>query len=192
MRAGHTQSLLASVRRLPQSERASILEATGSGVADIDGAIALSWLPMTLHMKLSDALRDVVGAERNQRIWRSTMDASYERPLLRGFVTAAVDLFGATPLALFRQAKRIYGQLTRGLGDLTFEPSAVGSGMVQLRAFPAKEFRFVCYIEGLAGCLESTIAIARAVGEVTVVDVDESRGDVSYRVKWERRTMGTA
>jgi hypothetical protein len=75
MRAGHTQSLLASVRRLPSGERASILEATGAAIAEIDDAIALPWLPMTIH-RLSDALRDVVGSERNRRIWRATMDES--------------------------------------------------------------------------------------------------------------------
>ena len=64
--------------------------------------------------------------------------------------------------------------------------------MAYLRGFPAKDFRFICYIEGLAGCLESTIAITRAIGEVTPLDADEKRGDVAYRVKWERRTASGA
>jgi len=189
MRAAHTQSLIGSVRSLNLAERAPVMDAVGPArVAEIDGATPLLWLPMELHMRLSDALRDTVGAERNRRIWRSTMDASYDRPILHGFVSAAVDLFGVTPASLFRQTSRIYSHLTQGLGDLAFEATGSTSGRVILRGFPASDYRFICYVEGLAGCLESTISVTRAIGEVTPTDVDDTRGDVAYVVRWEART----
>jgi len=191
MRAAHTQTLVASVRKLAVAERTTILDAvTADRLTEIESVFPMFWLPMTAHMALSDAIRDTVGPERNRRIWRSTMDSSYQRPLLQGFVSGAVGLFGMTPASLFRQGPRIYGQLTRDLGAVTFDPVGENGGTVYLRGFPAKDFRFICYIEGLAGCLESTISLTRAIGEVTPLDADEKRGDVSYRVRWERRTEG--
>ena len=176
MRAAHTQSLLGSVRSLNLVERAPVLDAVGPArLAEIDGAISVLWLPMDLHMKLSDAVQDTVGAERNRRIWRATMDVSYDRPLLHGFVSAAVALFGVTPASLFRQAARIYSHLTRDLGDLAFEATGSTSGRVPLRGFPASECRYICYVEAFAGCLESTISVTRAIGMVTRTEVDDTR-----------------
>jgi hypothetical protein len=53
-----------------------------------------------------------------------------------------------------------------------------------LRGFPADRYRFECYVEGLQGCIEAALPLARARGEVRVVDRAPARGDVRYRVSW--------
>ena len=84
MRAAHTQTLVASVRKLAVAERTTILDAvTADRLTEIESVFPMFWLPMTAHMALSDAIRDTVGPERNRRIWRSTMDSSYQ-PFFRG------------------------------------------------------------------------------------------------------------
>jgi hypothetical protein len=185
MRGAHTRSLFAAVQRLPEGERARVLAAAGSEVVtEIERAFGLSWLSMDIHMRLSDAVRDVVGPKRNAEVWRATMAMSYERPILKSFVHGAVDLFGLTPSTLLRQGPRVYEHLTRNLGKLTFDPGPRHEATVRLRGFPASRYRFACYVEGLAGCIESTVALGHATGEVVPRDVVESRGEVTYSVRW--------
>jgi hypothetical protein len=186
MRAVHTQMLLRSIERLPAADRDAVRALAGRAtLAEVDAVLPVAWHPMALHMRLSDAARDVVGPERNVALWSDTMAASFERPLLKGFVQMSTSLFGLTPPSLLRQGDRIYGQLTRDLGALRFDADASGSsGEVTLRGFPADRFRFVCYVEGLQGCIAACFPLAGGRGEVAVADQDEGRGDVRYRLRW--------
>ncbi len=187
MRATHTKSLLRSVRKLLTNEQTQILSAFGAeGAEKIDATIGVGWLPMTLHMKLSDAIRAVIGSSRNIQIWRETMTETYDRVLLRGFIDASVDLFGLTPASLFRQGPYIYRQLTRGLGELTVEEQDdKESSIVSLAGFPSHDFDLVCYSEGLIGCLESSITRGRGKGTVTLIDFDQERGDLRFHAVWK-------
>jgi hypothetical protein len=187
MRATHTKSLLRSVRKLLTNEQTQILSAFGGeGAEKIDATIGVGWLPMTLHMKLADAIRAVLGSSRNIQIWRETMTETYDRVLLRGFIDASVDLFGLTPASLFRQGPYIYRQLTRGLGELSVEEQDdKESSIVSLADFPSRDFDLVCYSEGLIGCLESSITRGRGKGSVTLTDLDQERGDLRFHAVWK-------
>ncbi|MEO7112598.1 MAG: hypothetical protein ABI183_19285 [Polyangiaceae bacterium] len=186
MRATHTKSLLRSVRKLLANEQTQILETFGRDrVEKVDGAIAVGWLPMTVHMGLSDAIRAVIGSTRNIQIWRETMTETYDRVLLRGFIDATVGLFGLTPASLFRQGPYIHRQLTRGLGELSVEEQAdKEGGIVSLFGFPAQEFDLDCYAEGLQGCLESSITRGRGKGTITLTDKDDKRGNLRFHAVW--------
>jgi hypothetical protein len=186
MRAIQTQLLLRSVERLPAADLAAITARCGRPALErIDAVLAVSWHPMSLHMLLSDATRDVIGPERAIQVWRETMGASFQRPLLRGFVEMSTNLFGVRPSSLLRQSDRVYGQITRDLGALQFEldPSDT-RGHLTLRGFPAARYRFICYVEGLMGCVESIFPLLGARGALTVESRDDARGDVRYRVTW--------
>lgn len=184
MRAAQTQSLLAAIGRLPPQERDEILRRIGEAdVERAEGALPIAWLPMSLHMNVSDHVRDVVGPERNVAVWRDAMLRTYERPFLRGFVSMTVSIFGLTPDGLFRRGDRIYEHITRALGAVRFEPIGPRSGSVELQGFPASRYRFICYIEGLAGCLAATIALCGEQDRVLVMRSDDT-GNASYRVSW--------
>jgi hypothetical protein len=161
----------------------------GDAIAAIEGYLPIGWAPMSLHMRLSDVVRDLVGPARNVDVWHVTMTAALARPLLRGFVQASIDLFGLTPVAFLRQSDRIYTHLTRDLGVVRFElegrqPSEDSSGNVDLTGFPADRYRFICFVEGLLGCIQSFLATGTQTTHVVVADVDERRGRVRYRVTW--------
>lgn len=184
MRAAHTRSLLSATKNLAIGERRQIGERVGSeDLERIEAALPLAWTSMDLHMKLSDAVRDVIGPERNVRVWCAAMSQSLDRPLLAGFVRMSTSLFGITPVALFRQSDRIYKQLTKELGTMTFEGEG-SSGTITLRGFPSHRWRFACYVEGTAGCLEATANFANVKSKVEVLDVDDARGNVRFGVRW--------
>jgi len=184
MRAAQTQSLLAAIGSLPRRERDDILGRIGEAdVRQAQAVLPVFWLPMSLHMRISDHLRDVVGPERNVAVWHDTMLRAFDRPFLRGFVTMTVSIFGLTPGGLFRRADKMYKHITRELGSVRFEPNGLRSGTLKLQGFPASRYRFVCYVEGLAGCLSATISVCGARDRVLVTSSDEA-GNASYQVSW--------
>lgn len=184
MRAAQTQSLLAAVRRLPPSDGHKILDAIGEGdVEEAKAKLPVAWLPMSLHMRISDAVRDVVGPEQNVAVWRETMRYSFDRPLLKSFVALTTGIFGVTPRGLFNRAEKLNELITRGCGEMSFSDMGEREGVLTLTGFPAHRYRFICYVEGLAGCLEATINMGRALGTVEVAEVTPG-GTARYNLRW--------
>lgn len=184
IRALQSQSLLRAVRTLPSAERNEILARVGPATIEIlESAFPVAWNSMALHMHLSDIVRDVLGPERNVGIWRSTMALSLERPLFKGFVRMTAELFGVSPVSFLRQGERIYEHLTKGLGTLK-SWSEPNRGFIELRQFPADRYQFICYVEGLAGCIRATVELAPVPYTLTIRDMDEKKGDVSYWIDW--------
>ncbi len=184
IRAAQTQSLLAAVRRLPPPDGNRILEAIGP--RDIDEAkepLPVAWVPMALHMRISDAIRDVVGPERNVEVWREAMRHSFDRPILKSFVALTIGIFGVTPRGLIHRADKLNELITRGCGDFSITDEGEREAILTLTGFPADRFRFVCYVEGLAGCIEATLDVSRAVGTVHVEEV-HPEGTARYRIRW--------
>ncbi len=185
MRAAQSQSLVATVKRLDAPEVEAIFaRATGPALEAIAHTLPLGWVSLEHHMKLSGAIRDELGSARNIELWKHAMTHSFERPFLRGFVSMTTSLLGVRPPSLLRRGGSIYAHVTRGAGDIRWEPHGETEGEALLTGFPADRFDFACYLEGLAGCIDATLAICNTHGSVKVVDRDDTRGDVRYRVAW--------
>ncbi len=185
MRAAQSQSLLAAVRRLPEKDlRAVLARAATDTVPTIEETFALAWLPMRIHMDLSDAVRDTIGPDRSLELWRTTMTTSFQRPLLKNFLRMTTNLLGVTPMSLFKRGESIYEHITRDIGKIRFDPTGPNSGVVELTEFPADQFRFICYVEGLQGCLTACFDVCRATGTVRVTRHDDRRGEVTYALEW--------
>lgn len=184
IRAAQTRSLLATVRRQPEPVRARILALVSpADIERAEGMLGLGWAPMSLHMRLSDAIREVVGPQRNVEVWRETMVGVFESPFLRGFVDLTTNLFGISPHALLRRGEPVYQHITRDLGELVVEPDGGRATVVTLRGFPARAFQFICYVEGLEGCLLACFDVLRVPGKATVERVDDAAGLVRYRLE---------
>lgn len=184
IRAIQSQSLLRAVRSLRAGERNEILGRFGpANVEIVEAAFPVSWNSMALHMHLSDIVREIIGPERNIEIWRTTMAWSLERPLFKGFVRMTADLFGVSPASFLRQGERIYDHLTRGLGRVKSWGEG-RNGYIELRQFPADLFQFMCYVEGLAGCIQATVELAGVPYSLKIRDADERRGNVDYWLAW--------
>ncbi len=184
MRAAQTQSLLVAISRMAAAEREEIFRRFGTTSLDeAKAALPLSWLPMTLHMKLSDALRDVGGPDAVVRGFRQAMAATFDRPILRSFVSMTTGIFGMTPHGLLVRVDRVYEQMTKNLGELAYVSQGPNAGEVTLTGFPAREFSFDCYVDGLQGCLLAGLDVWKVRGEVTVLS-RSAAGSVTYQLRW--------
>lgn len=184
MRAAQTQALLVSINRMPSAERKEILDRFGpAGIEEVNAALPLTWLPMTVHMKLSDSLRDVSGSAGAIRGFRQAMAATFDRPLLRSFVSLTTGIFGVTPHGLLKRGDRIYDQVVRNVGELAYVWRGPAQGEAVLTGFPAQEFSFDCYVDGLHGCLLAALDLCKVRGEVTVLS-KVATGSVNYELRW--------
>jgi len=191
MRAAQTQSLLHVIATLPRADREAVHLAAGAEAFETAAsALPITWLPMGLHMRISDAVRDTIGSERAVLLWRDVMTGSFDRPILRTFISMMVNVFGSDPASFLRRAPHIYAQLTRNIGTIAFTPLADGEGRVTLRGFPSRAFRFICYVEGLHGCIDAFYPLCRTIGSTTVDAMNEATGDVIYHLRWERGASG--
>lgn len=176
--------LLRAVEQLPPSSRAAITASlTREERQLIEATVSVGWMPMLVHMKLSDAAFASLGEAGLRGLFERTMLSTWEQPLLRSFVQTSTGLFGLTPASLARHAGSVYQHLTRRLGDLE---ALVREREVQvkLRGFPAQAFQFPCYVAGLQGCLQSLLPLTSRVGTVEVTHRDLQRGDVGYLLRW--------
>lgn len=184
MRSAFGDGLLRQVEGLEASARAAILQRIPEEtLAHYRRVIPVGWTSMELHMQVSDAIRAVLGSERNVEVWHATMAALTGRPLLAGFLRHVGARLGVSPGTLYRQTARLWKHLCRDVGDLTAE---VGESQtsVELSAFPAREHSFPCFVEGLHGCLSGLVTALEVPVEIRVVSVEPDAGHALYDVTW--------
>ncbi len=184
MRSAFGDGLLQQVEALEPAERTAILELIPEEtVAHYRRVMPVGWTSMQLHMEVSDAIRAVVGSQRNVEVWHRTMAALTSRPLLSGFLRHVGTRLGMSPGTMYQQTARLWQHLCRNVGDLSAE--VVGSHTtVELVEFPASEHSFPCFVEGLHGCLLGLVTPFDVSVEVRVDAVDLQAGAVSYDVAW--------
>ena len=184
MRAARTQALLRVVLDMRPSDRQRVLDTFGSRrLEEVRSALPIAWLPMRLHMVLSEGLRDVVGPVGALKAYREAMKATFDRPLLRNFVNLTAGIFGLTPKGLLGRSKEVYQLVTRGAGTLKHASLGVLESEVSLEQFPAASFSLDCYAEGLQGSLLAAVDLCKLAGQVEITRRDPG-GNVTFRVTW--------
>jgi hypothetical protein len=185
MRAAMSQSLLAAAKRLPPRDRDRIIERAGQPALDaITSPLPVAWVSGVHHMNLASSIHGVLGPKRTIELWRGAMSDTFQRPFLRGFVRVTTGLLGVRPSSLLKHAGSVYEHVTRNLGLLRYEPTAESEGIVELVEFPVQRFDFGSYVDGMIGCIEATLTLCNARGDVLVIAQDDRRGEVRWRVTW--------
>ncbi|MBV1857879.1 MAG: hypothetical protein KUG77_05655 [Nannocystaceae bacterium] len=184
MRSAFGDGLLRQVEALDASERAAILDLVSEEtLTHYRRAMPVGWTSMERHMEVSNAIRAVVGSQRNVEVWHGTMAALTGRPLLSGFLRNIGMRLGMNPGTMYRQTARLWKHLCSEVGELRAE---VGTSQtaVELSKFPAEDHHFPCFVEGLHGCLLGLVAPFDVSVQVRVVAVDLDAGFASYDVTW--------
>ncbi len=153
----------------------------GTSVA-IERPLGIGWLDMYTHMDMCVAIEDVLGAERHREIWRSIIKEFGGSRLLRGFFKIA-DRSGTA--GVMRRVDVAYAAQTRGLGATRCLDANDEHAMIELRGFPAQEFSFANYVNGLQGTLMAAIEVSG--GSRPSVDAEHIEGATGlcrYRLSW--------
>lgn len=184
MRSAFGDGLLRQVEALEASERAAVLALVPEEtLAHYRRVMPVGWTSMEQHMEVSNAIRAVVGSERNIEVWHETMAALTGRPLLSGFLRHIGMRLGISPGTLYRQTARLWTHLCREVGDL-YADVGESQTTAELSGFPAGEHSFPCFVEGLHGCLTGLVTPFDVSVQVRVMAVDLKAGVASYDITW--------
>jgi hypothetical protein len=168
LRANWTKLALHVVRELPAHERDAVLAAAGDLlIARIRGAGLFEWLPVTLHLGLANALREVLGA-RAGRFWTDLQVASYERSLLKPLIDGGLRLFGHTPRSMLRLTPQAFSLVARRCGTITVSGGEiVGAARLVFDDVP-RELRTPAWVEIIVANCQAVLDYLKMRGEVSV------------------------
>ncbi len=190
MRAHTTLSLLrAAEHSLAPAALVQVMAAMEQGTAEevrarIENARSLSWNPMSFHMAFADQLRLAHGpGDKNVQLWQHTAEHIFGEGFLAKAVEVSKRLLGPTPLASLKIMRRMYAHTTRGLGIIDFGELREGLATVDFYGFPASEFDFECYVEGVGGCLLGSATMFSSTANLEILNWTPS-GEAKYRLTW--------
>jgi hypothetical protein len=190
IRAALPRVLLDQVDLFEVRDREAILgNVSADAITAIRRALAIGWLEMSQHMEFCEALRDAVGRERYRALWGESAKSFCERPMLRGIIGMGRRLFVQKPRAAIRHLPAMYDIGTDGLGTLGVQSVQEDEFLATLDGFPANEFAFDNYVDGLHGALHgaSEIMFPAWITRVEPTEIDETRGAVAFRYTLTRR-----
>ena len=187
IRAAQTKNLLDLLTRLEPDERAKVDANVDPEVLErVRRAFGVSWTPMAEHMHFCDELYAVVGVERFVELFRETFIRSMQSPLMAGFFGMIRRISRNSIDMTLRNSPRIYGFITRDVGELMYVPHGPRSASLEMHDWPAEEFGFECWLHGTLGSIKGVMQLMAPDDqvEVTIGRTDPAKGFGDYRVEW--------
>src|SRR4051812_18532192 len=112
-RANWTKLILKWVRGLPAPQGDIIVAAIGPAtIEEVRVAGVFDWLPATAHLRVTDAIREILG-EGARGFWRNLMHASLSRSLLQPLLEGGLRLFGRSPHSILRMTPQAVALIAR-------------------------------------------------------------------------------
>jgi hypothetical protein len=164
-RANWTKLVLKWVRQRP--DRDVVLGVIGSdAIARVHGAGVFEWLPATVHMHVTEAIRAAIGGDA-RRFWRDLMHASLSRSLLKPLLDGGLRLFGRSPHSILRMTPQAVSLIARGCGSIVVSRGeAAGSTRLTFENLPPLLAR-TSWVEVCAGNCEGVLDYLSLDGKVT-------------------------
>lgn len=178
--------LLGEIDRLPASDQRLFRQRIGSLEFEIyRAAFPLSWVPLRVQSRLTTTLDQVVGPERAVATWQQIFARTTQQPMLKGLIEMVSKYAELGPSKLCRQSPRLYGYITRGCGELSWEPThGDRGGRIDMFGLPERGHAFWAWTRGLQGCVLGAISSVGTTASATIEDADEQRGCAAIEVKW--------
>jgi len=151
----------------------------------IESASAIAFVPIELDVELTEALFEVAGEGRACGILRENLSSSFEAPILRSFVSAALRMLGRSPERLLRWAPKVWAQLYRDAGEMRFEGAAGGTARLELARLPDCVATSRPYMVGLAAAIEASFDLMEVAGEVHLAEHDPAAGRACIALAWK-------
>ena len=177
IRAGWSARVLRAVGRLDAGPRDAIVSRTGAKVVEaIRGQSAMSWLPMSDHVRLIDALVSTLGADEARALLRDTSLRNMRSSLLAASVSATLRVFGVGPLALVRMFPRGFRLITRGCGVVTVATFRDARGTeISFTQLP-EPLRVAAWAISMSAVFDAAMEIGKVSGTVEADTQELDRG----------------
>lgn len=153
--------------------------------AALDAAGPVSFVPVELDVRVTEALFAEAGESRAREILRENLLLTFDAPILSSFVAGALRLLGRDPGRLFGWSAKVWGQLYRDCGTIRFVRAGEGAGRLELDDLPPCAAASRPYLSGMEAALEAGFALMDAEGEVRLAEADP-HGRVVFELVWKQ------
>ena len=168
-------------RRLGERVRARLDDAAR---AALDAAGPVSFVPVELDVRVTEALFAEAGETRAREILRENLLVTFDAPILSSFVAGALRLLGRNPARLFGWSAKVWGQLYRDCGAIRFVRDGDDAGRLELSDLPTCVAASRPYLAGMEAAFDAAFALMDAEGAVRLAEVDPA-GRASFDLSWK-------
>ncbi len=189
IRALQSKTILGQVEReFSDEQQAELRRRVGEDALHrMKSSLALSWLPMHVHMQVSDEILALSGPEPFSLLYQRAFERSVGGPLLGGLLGSVGRLARGSLHTVLRNGPRVYGHLVRNAGSVWYEQTNEHEARLGVRDWPT-EFSTHCWALGTQGCVRAFLRACdpHSANPPTaeIVDIDERGGSFEYRVRW--------
>jgi hypothetical protein len=151
----------------------------------IVGASRIAFLDLALDVEVTEILYREAGPDRAREILRANLAETFTSPILRSFVTMALRLRGNEPGRLLQWNSKVWGQIYRHFGSISFVPVGHSEGRFELSALPLAIAEHSVYLDGIAAAISAVFDLLEIDGQVELKAVDPAAGRAIISAVWE-------
>lgn len=182
VRGTYVKMAVSCAKQLPPGLRDAVFEELGDTRAEIRAAGLLEWVPIKVHIDAMDATYRALGSVGSRDFWRGVQQSSFERPLMKPLIEAALRLYGRNPGSLLRIAPRAISTVFQDIADIRQNQEARRLEFENL----AQELReSQGMVDAFTGSMTATITYLSIPGNVTPMVDELRRGRLYLEMRWQ-------
>lgn len=186
VRGRHLKQLVASLEGWQGGARPLAL-LTDDTLRTVAAASGLDWLPVSVNLRLTQAVYDGLGAAEADRFFRAHTLASFDGPVLRTLVVTAVRILGLDPASFARWVPRAWHLLFRGVGEWSASEDGPASAVLTLARLPIECAAHPVWLRSVARSLEALFDLAKVKGAAELAPRGAGAPQAVFRLRWTPR-----
>ena len=188
VRARFCQEWLTLIAKEPEPYRGRFLaRVTDELRAEIDGASRVGWLPLSIHVTLSDILLSTYGVARAHDYYRRAFAESLRGPVLGPLMLTAARILGLSPASLVKWAPRAYDGSFRNAGTVTGEILGPGRARLVYADLPAMCATSDAWMTSPQGSAYGAYDVLGVEGVVRLDSRARAEGKMILELEWNER-----
>lgn len=185
VRGKHVQEWLERMEREADPYRARFFELLPRETrAAIEGAPRLGWVPVDLHVRLSDVLFEAFGPKRAHDYYRRAFSDALRGPIFDGLVKTGVRILGMTPGVLLRWAHKGWEASFKDCGMVEGRVLGPGRGEMVYSGLPPVCIASTAWLESSQGSAYGALDLFSADGIVRIDMSRRERGEMRLELEW--------
>jgi len=151
----------------------------------IASASRIAFLDLELDVEVTEILYRVAGPERARAVLRSNLAETFTSPILRSFIGMALRLRGREPGRLLEWSSKVWGQIYRDFGSISFVPVGASEGRFELNGLPPVIAEHADYVDGIAAAMSAVFDLLELDGHTELKALDPATGRAIITAVWE-------
>lgn len=155
--------------------------------AAIEDAPRLGWVPVDLHVELSEVVLAAFGPKRAHDYYRRAFADALRGPIFDALVKTGVRILGVTPAAMLRWAHKGWEASFRNCGVVEGRTIAPGRGEMLYSGLPAVCTASDAWLDSAQGSAYGALDVLGVAGIVRIDKARRAEGAMRLEFDWPER-----